>query len=56
MRAHGVSNFPDPSFGPRGMGVRVVLPASCNSDAPAARRAAQACAGVGATIPGTGAG
>lgn len=56
IRTHGVPNFPYPSFGPGGVGARMLLPASYNPEAPAARHAAKACASVGASIPGAGVG
>lgn len=56
IRTHGVPDLPYPSFGPGGMGVRMLLPASYNPEAPAARHAAKACASVGTNIPGVGVG
>jgi len=52
LRTHGVPNFPDPSVGPGGYGVRLALPADVNPDAPAFKNAAEACAAVGANLPG----
>jgi hypothetical protein len=54
IRTHGVSNFPDPSFGPGGYGVGINLPVGFNSQSPAFVSAAKACASVGAPIPGVG--
>jgi hypothetical protein len=56
IRTHGVPDFPYPSLGPGGMGVRTLLPASYDPEAPAARHAAKSCARVGTPIPGAGVG
>jgi hypothetical protein len=53
MRRHGVPNFPDPTFGPRGG----VIGASANGidiNAPAFVRANQECNHVGVPLPGGG--
>ncbi len=50
--SHGMSNFPDPIFAPRG-GVKT--PGSkVNHDSPALEAAAKACRHVGMGIPGGG--
>ncbi len=54
IRDHGVSNFPDPTFGPGGEGAGIKLGPGDNPQSPAVRHAAQACARVGAPIPGVG--
>jgi hypothetical protein len=46
MRAHGITSFPDPSFGPHG-GVKAAASAGINRDAPAFVHANQACSSVG---------
>jgi hypothetical protein len=52
MRTHGVPNFPDPTFGPRG-GVK--NPSNqINPNSPAFEAAAKACRHVGVGIPGGG--
>ena len=51
IRAHGVPNFPDPTFG---QGVSVDLGPGENPRSPAIQRAAKACAQVGTVIPGVG--
>ena len=56
IRTHGVPDFPYPSFGPGGMGVHMLLPASYDPEAPADRQPAKACASVGTNIPGVGVG
>ena len=43
MRAHGVPNFPDPTFGPAGHGIGWNYPPGFNRDAPAAKHAAATC-------------
>jgi hypothetical protein len=53
MRKHGVANFPDPSFGPRG-GVKGTASAAINPNAPAFIRANQECNNVGVPLPGGG--
>jgi hypothetical protein len=53
IRRHGVPGFPDPTIGPNGYGVGLPLEPGFNPDSPAMRHAAKACAGVGASIPGT---
>ncbi len=55
LRTHGVPDFPDPSFGPGGRGIRFQPPAGYNPQSPAVRQAAKACVAVGTTIPGAGA-
>ena len=52
IRKHGVSNFPDPTFGPAGWGIRNDLGPGENPASPAMRAAEKACAGVGAPLPG----
>lgn len=44
MRAHGVPNYPDPTF-PKGGGVDNLIPSSINVNSPAFQRAANACGG-----------
>ena len=44
MRAHGVSNYPDPSF-PSGGGIESFVPSSVDAGSPAFQRAAKACGG-----------
>lgn len=56
IRKHGVPNFPDPTFGPGGQGVNVVLPGELNRNSPAVLSAAKACAHTGTPIPGIGVG
>lgn len=56
IRAHGVADFPDPTFGPGGKGVGVDLGPGQNPESPAIERAARACAHVGTPIPGIGVG
>jgi hypothetical protein len=56
IRTHGVRNFPDPTFGPNGHGVKFIPPAGFNPQSPAAIKAAKACASVGTNIPGAGVG
>jgi hypothetical protein len=56
IRAHGVPNFPDPTFGPGGHGAGVRLPADEDPQSPAIRNAAKACADAGTSIPGVGIG
>jgi hypothetical protein len=51
MRKHGVPNFPDPSFGPRG-GVKTSD--GINRTAPAFIRANHECNNVGVPLPGGG--
>lgn len=46
MRAHGVPNFPDPTFPPGG-GVERQLPSGIDLNSPALQAAAKACAGAG---------
>lgn len=46
MRAHGVPNFPDPTF-PTGGGVERQLPFSIDPNSPALKAAAKACGGAG---------
>jgi hypothetical protein len=53
MRAHGVPNFPDPSFGPRG-GIKGAASAGINHDAPAFIQANQECNNIGVPLPGGG--
>lgn len=53
MRQHGVPNFPDPMFAPGGHGVGINLPPGINLESPAVRKARQACANVGTSIPGS---
>jgi hypothetical protein len=53
MRRHGVPNFPDPSFGPRG-GVKGAAGAGVNPDTPAFIRSNQECNHVGVPLPGGG--
>jgi len=52
MREHSVPNFPDPSFGPGGYGIQLILPADVNPDSPAFKNAAKTCARIGANLPG----
>lgn len=52
IRTHGVPNFPDPVFGPRGWGVRVPLKAGQDPDSPAILKAEKTCAEVGTPLPG----
>lgn len=52
IRTHGVPNFPDPLFGPRGWGVNVPLKAGQDPDSPAILKAEKACANVGTPLPG----
>lgn len=44
MRAHGVSNYPDPTFPPGG-GVENIVPSSVDANSPALQSAAKACGG-----------
>lgn len=44
MRAHGVSDYPDPIF-PRGGGIESIVPSSIAPGAPAFQTAAKACGG-----------
>jgi hypothetical protein len=53
MRKHGVPNFPDPTFGPRG-GVKGAGSAGINVNAPAFIKANQECGHVGVPLPGGG--
>lgn len=53
MRRHGVPNFPDPTFGPRG-GVIVRPIPGINRNSPAFEAANKACANVGTPIAGGG--
>jgi hypothetical protein len=53
MRTHGVPNFPDPTFGPRG-GVKGAASFGINVNAPAFVRANQECNHVGVPLPGGG--
>jgi hypothetical protein len=53
MRRHGVPNFPDPTFGPRG-GVKGAASSGIDVDAPAFVRADQECNRVGTPLPGGG--
>jgi hypothetical protein len=53
MRTHGVPNFPDPTFGPRG-GVMGGASSGSNVHAPAFVRANQICNHVGVPLPGGG--
>jgi len=53
MRTHGVPNFPDPTFGPRG-GVKGASSHGINTNAPAFIRANQKCNHVGVPLPGGG--
>jgi hypothetical protein len=53
MRKHGVPNFPDPTFGPRG-GVKGAASAGINRNAPAFIHANQECNKVGVPLPGGG--
>lgn len=53
MRSHGVPNFPDPTFGPRG-GVRNTARAGIDINAPAFVRANHVCNSVGVPLPGGG--
>jgi hypothetical protein len=53
MRKHGVPNFPDPTFGPRG-GVKGGASDGINRNAPAFIRANQECNNVGVPLPGGG--
>jgi hypothetical protein len=53
MRRHGVPNFPDPTFGPRG-GVKGAASTGINVNAPAFTRANQRCNSVGVPLPGGG--
>ena len=52
IRTHGVPNFPDPRFGPRGWGVSVPLKAGQDPDSPAILKAEKTCASVGTPLPG----
>jgi hypothetical protein len=52
MRAHGVPNFPDPTFG-HGGDVGVILGSGENPDSPAIQNALKAYARVGTPIPGS---
>jgi hypothetical protein len=54
MRRHGVPNFPDPVFGPRGFGVKVTPIPGLSRDSPAFIRANRECDDVGVPIPGGG--
>ena len=56
LRAHGVPDFPDPTFAPGGRGIENNLTASWNPEAPASRAASKACLNVGTLIPGAGVG
>jgi hypothetical protein len=51
-RAHGVPNFPDPTFAPGGKGAGIS--SQINRSSPAFRAAAKACRNVGTPIPGAG--
>jgi hypothetical protein len=53
MRRHGVPNFPDPTFGPRG-GVKGASSDRINVNAPAFMRASRECENVGVPLPGGG--
>ena len=53
MRTHGVPNFPDPTFGPRG-GVKGGASDGINRNAPAFLRANHDCNNVGVPLPGGG--
>jgi hypothetical protein len=53
MRTHGVPNFPDPNFGPRG-GVKGAASAAINVNAPAFIQANHECNNVGVPLPGGG--
>jgi hypothetical protein len=53
MRKHGVPDFPDPTFGPRG-GVKGGASVGINVNAPAFVRANQECNHVGVPLPGGG--
>jgi hypothetical protein len=53
MRRHGVPNFPDPTFGPKG-GVKGVAGLGINVNAPTFVRANQECNDVGVPLPGGG--
>ena len=53
MRRHGVPNFPDPTFGPRG-GVKGASSDGINVNAPAFLRASRECENVGVPLPGGG--
>lgn len=53
MRRHGVPNFPDPRFGPRG-GVKGASASGIDVNAPAFVRANQECNHVGVPVPGGG--
>jgi hypothetical protein len=53
MRRHGVPNFPDPTFGPRG-GVKQVAGPGINRNSPAFIRANQECNDVGVALAGGG--
>jgi hypothetical protein len=44
MRAHGVTNYPDPNF-PAGGGVESFIPSSADASAPVFQSAAKACGG-----------
>ena len=52
IREHGVPNFPDPTFGPAGWGIRADLAPGENPASPAMRAAEKACANVGSPLPG----
>jgi hypothetical protein len=53
MRRHGVPNFPDPTFGPRG-GVKGAASSGIDVNTPAFVRANQICNRVGVPLPGGG--
>jgi hypothetical protein len=53
MRTHGVTDFLDPTFGPRG-GVKGAASSGINRSAPAFVRANRACNTVGVPLPGGG--
>jgi hypothetical protein len=52
MRAHGVSNFPDPTFA--NVGTAADIPPDWNPEAPVSITARKACARVGIATPGAG--
>jgi hypothetical protein len=54
MRKHGVPSFPDPTFGPRGIGVKVTAVAGVDPDPPAFQAANKICSRVATPIPGGG--
>lgn len=43
MRAHGLPNYPDPTF-PKGGGIMQMMPPGLNPDSPAVQKAQKACA------------